>query len=79
MSRSKDVTNDEILPQSERLQALSPEEYELLWGHPVFSDSDRDLFFQLNSRELAYLIKYFAQIYQQGGPNIKNYAQLSTC
>ena len=30
MSRSKDVTNDEILPQSERLQALSPEEYELV-------------------------------------------------
>ena len=55
MSRSKDVTNDEILPQSERLQALSPEEYELLWGHPVFTDSDRAPFFQLNSREQQYL------------------------
>lgn len=55
MSRSKGVINDEVLPQSERLQALSPEEYELLWGHPVFTDSDRTLFFQLNSREQQYL------------------------
>jgi hypothetical protein len=54
MPQSKDVTDDEILPQSERLQALSPEEYELLWGHPAFSDSDRELFFQLNSREREY-------------------------
>ena len=54
MSQSKDVSIDESLPQSERLQALSPEEYELLWGHPVFSDSDRNLFFQLNARERVY-------------------------
>lgn len=54
MPRYDDQTNDDILPQSERLQALSPEEYELLWGHPVFSDSDRALFFQLNAREQAY-------------------------
>ena len=58
MPQIKDVTDDEILPQSERLQALSPEEYELLWGHPAFSDSDRELFFQLNSRER----KYFEQL-----------------
>ena len=56
MSDSKSsVNSEEILPQSERLQALSPEEYELLWGQPVFSDSDRDLFFQLNSREQQFL------------------------
>ena len=56
MSDSKNsVNSEEILPQSERLQALSPEEYELLWGRPVFSDSDRDLFFQLNSREQQFL------------------------
>ncbi|MEM6485384.1 MAG: hypothetical protein AAF662_10420 [Pseudomonadota bacterium] len=35
---------DESLPQSDRLQILSPEEYELLWGFPRFSQSDRDLF-----------------------------------
>ena len=28
MPQIKEVTDDEILPQSERLQALSPEEYE---------------------------------------------------
>jgi hypothetical protein len=55
MPRSYDVASDESLPQSERLQALSPEEYELLWGHPAFSDSDRALFFQLNSREQEHL------------------------
>ena len=56
MSDSKNsINSEEILPQSERLQALSPEEYELLWGQPVFSDSDRDLFFQLNSREQQFL------------------------
>jgi hypothetical protein len=54
MPRCDDQINDDILPQSERLQALSPEEYELLWEHPVFSDSDRALFFQLNARELEY-------------------------
>lgn len=54
MPRHDDETSDDILPQSERLQALSPEEYELLWGHPVFWDSDRALFFQLNAREREY-------------------------
>ena len=55
MSDSKSVNSEEILPQSERLQALSSEEYALLWGQPVFSNSDRDLFFQLNSREQQFL------------------------
>jgi hypothetical protein len=56
MSDSKNsINSEEIFPQSERLQALSPEEYELLWGQPGFSDSDRDLFFQLNSREQQFL------------------------
>lgn len=54
MPRYDDQTNDDILPQSERFQALFPEEYELLWGHPVFSDSDQALVFQLNAREQEY-------------------------
>jgi hypothetical protein len=32
---------------------LSPEEYELLWGQPQFSDADRVLFFALNPQEVA--------------------------
>ncbi|MEM8563566.1 MAG: DUF4158 domain-containing protein [Pseudomonadota bacterium] len=47
-------SRDDILPQSERLQALSTEEDELLWGHPVLPGSDRALFLQLTSREQAY-------------------------
>ena len=39
------------LPQSDRLQILSPEEYELLWGFPRFTQSDRDLFFTLTAPE----------------------------
>jgi hypothetical protein len=31
-----DNKEDALLPQSERLQILSPEEYELLWGMPRF-------------------------------------------
>jgi hypothetical protein len=34
----------DTLPQSNRLQILSPEEYELLWGFPRFTQTDRDLF-----------------------------------
>ncbi len=41
----------EGLPQSDRLQILSPEEYELLWGFPRFTQSDRDLFFTLTAPE----------------------------
>jgi hypothetical protein len=55
MSDSSNVNSEEILPQSERLQALSLEEYELLWGQPVFSDSDQNLFFQLNFHEQQFL------------------------
>jgi hypothetical protein len=33
------------------LQILSPEEYELLWGFPRFTQSDRDLFFTLTAPE----------------------------
>ena len=40
------------LPQSGgRLQILSAGEYELLWGFPHFTQSDRDLFFTLSARE----------------------------
>lgn len=46
-----DTNEDIFLPQSDRLQILSPEEYELLWGVPRFSQYDRDLFFALTARE----------------------------
>jgi TnpA family transposase/CheY-like chemotaxis protein len=46
-----DDTDDDFLPQSDRLQILSPEEYDLLWGLPRLSQADRDLFFTLNPRE----------------------------
>lgn len=42
---------DDLLPQGNRLQILSPEEYELLWGLPRFTMSDRQLFFALTPRE----------------------------
>jgi hypothetical protein len=41
----------EALPQSDRLQILSPDEYELLWGFPRFTQSDRDLFFPGSSQK----------------------------
>ena len=44
---------EDLLPQGNRLQILSPEEYELLWGLPQFSTSDRQLFFSLTPREQA--------------------------
>jgi hypothetical protein len=46
-----DDSDDDGLPQSDRLQILSPEEYELLWGFPRFTQSDRDLFFTLTAPE----------------------------
>ena len=46
-----DFANEDVFPQSDRLQILSPEEYELLWGLPRFSQADRELFFTLNQRE----------------------------
>ena len=49
---SPDDLEGDSLPQSgDRLQILSPEEYELLWGFPRFTQSDRDLFFTLTSPE----------------------------
>jgi hypothetical protein len=45
-----DDFDGDSLPQSgDRLQILSPEEYELLWGFPRFTQSDRDLFFTLTA------------------------------
>ncbi len=49
---SLDDLDSDSLPQSgDRLQILSPEEYELLWGFPRFTQSDRDLFFTLTAPE----------------------------
>ncbi|MEM7251453.1 MAG: DUF4158 domain-containing protein, partial [Pseudomonadota bacterium] len=45
-----DATED-LLPQGNRLRILTPEEYELLWGLPQFSTSDRELFFSVTPRE----------------------------
>ena len=42
---------EDLLPQGNRLQILSPEEYELLWGLPQFSNADQRLFFSLTTRE----------------------------
>jgi len=38
---------EDLLPQGNRLQILTPEEYELLWGVPQFTASERELFFTL--------------------------------
>jgi len=50
-----DSKEDIFLPQSDRLQILSAEEYEQLWGLPRFSQYDRDLFFSLTAQELEIL------------------------
>ena len=39
------------LLQSNRLQILSPEEYEALWGLPRFTPAERDIFFSVTARE----------------------------
>jgi hypothetical protein len=47
-----DLGADDDFPQSgDRLQILSGEEYEALWGFPRFTQSDRDLFFALTAPE----------------------------
>jgi len=46
-----DDSDGDGIPQSDRLQILSPEEYELLWGVPRFTQSDRELFFTLTAPE----------------------------
>jgi hypothetical protein len=54
MSRSSldDLGADDDFPHSgDRLQILSAEEYEALWGFPRFTQSDRDLFFTLTAPE----------------------------
>ena len=49
---SLDDLDGDSLPQSgDRLQILSHEEYEPLWGFPHFTQSDRDLFFTLTAPE----------------------------
>jgi len=51
-----DLGADDDFPQSgDRLQILSAEEYEALWGFPRFTQSDRDLFFTLTAPERAAL------------------------
>jgi len=46
-----DDSGGDSLPQSDRLEILTPEEYEFLWGFPRFTQSDRDLFFTLTAPE----------------------------
>lgn len=48
---SHDNFPGDTLPQSDRLQILSPDEYEFLWGFPHFTQSDRALFFTLTAAE----------------------------
>jgi hypothetical protein len=49
---SRDDHDGDSLPQSgDRVQILSYEEYELLWGFPRFTQSERDLFFTLTAAE----------------------------
>lgn len=51
-----DFDDEDGLPRSgNRLQILSAEEYELLWGFPRFTQSDRDLFFTLTAPEREVL------------------------
>ncbi len=48
---SFDPLEPDILLQSNRLQILSSEEYDSLWGLPRFTQADRDIFFSLTARE----------------------------
>ena len=48
---SFDPLEPDILLQSNRLQILSSEEYDALWGLPRFTQADRDIFFSLTARE----------------------------
>jgi hypothetical protein len=50
-----DFDGDSFPRSGDRLQILSPEEYDLLWGFPRFSQTDRDLFFTLTAREREIL------------------------
>ena len=53
MSEPWDWGGDRVLPQRDRLRILSPDEYDLLWGQPRFSDTDRAFYFDLNPKEEA--------------------------
>lgn len=46
MSRSQfdDIDGDDALQRSGRLQILSAEEYDALWGLPRFTPAERDVF-----------------------------------
>ncbi|EAQ96687.2 Tn3 family transposase [Congregibacter litoralis] len=46
-----DTYAEDFLPQGHRLQILTPEEYELLWGFPTLTATERELFFSTNRRE----------------------------
>jgi hypothetical protein len=51
-----DDSAGDVLPQSDRLQILSPEEYELLWGFPRFTPIDLErLRQQLSTEEVSRL------------------------
>jgi TnpA family transposase len=51
-----DLGADDDFPQrGDRLQILSAEEYEALWGFPRFTQRDRDLFFALTAPEREVL------------------------
>ncbi|MEM6301373.1 MAG: hypothetical protein AAF749_06495 [Pseudomonadota bacterium] len=46
-----DTDVEDFLPQGHRLQILTPEEYELLWGDPRLTAAERELFFSTTRRE----------------------------
>ncbi len=50
-----DFDGDRFPRSGDRLQILTPEEYELLWGFPCFTQTDRDLFFTLTARHRQVL------------------------
>ena len=55
-----DLDGGDALPQSDRLQILSPEEYDALWGRPRFTPADRDIFFSLTPPERDLVKKLHA-------------------
>lgn len=42
---------EDLLLQGDRLQILTPKEYEHLWGLPQFTASEQEFFFALTPRE----------------------------
>jgi len=45
--------DDEALPRSDRLQILSPEEYELLWGFPRFTQLEERAMLEAQAQQAA--------------------------